>query len=347
MKQHYSFMSKCFCAIFLAMIINIVSVKQALAQTQVATLKHGDNISAFYGTNALIEAYDAAETGDVITLSSGVYTIDSINKGITLRGAGIVTDTIAGTSSTVITSNLTANIANDDTSLTIEGVLFHANTFTAHRLTNPTFIKCYFNSFVTCNDSINPMTSSRFINCRFGSLNLESQGSVDANFINCVIWSVTNHGTGMNVYNSYVYLDKTDFTMSAYNCIVIGHHIYNGAWWIGHVGMNSSSYAINCIGIDGGLEASYKDNCWEYSSYTEVFESYTGNDIFYFTEPLFLKEEIASSCLGTDGKQVGIYGGMSPYSARPYYMTIKRCTVGERTTDDGHFSVDIEVVTEE
>ena len=37
----------------------------------------------------------------------------------------------------------------------------------------------------------------------------------------------------------------------------------------------------------------------------------------------------------------------APYNDHPYYMVVKHCTVGDRTTDDGHLSVDIEVVTEE
>ena len=324
---------KTFAAILMAVLMGVVGVKSVYSQTQVATLKHGEEISAFYGANALIEAYDAAENGDVITLSSGIFTLDSINKAIALHGAGIVTDPVAGTSSTVIASNIIANI-DDDASLSIEGILFYSNTFTAHHLSNPSFTKCYFNNFVTSNDSIHPMTSSQFVNCRFGTVNLDPKGCVNSNFINCVIWNITNHGTGMSTYNSFVYLGKQDFTMSAYNCIVIGHNYYDGGY-LWHVGLNSNSYTINCIGIGGGIGASYKDNCWEYNNYTDVFESYNGNPNDCVSELLILKEEIASTCIGMDGSEVGIYGGTSPYTPRPSYMKVRHCTVGDRTTDDG------------
>ena len=60
-----------------------------------------------------------------------------------------------------------------------------------------------------------------------------------------------------------------------------------------------------------------------------------------------LKDEIATGFLGGDGTQVGIYGGMLPYSNRPTYMVLKRCNVANKSTIDGKLSVDIEVVTEE
>ena len=64
-------------------------------------------------------------------------------------------------------------------------------------------------------------------------------------------------------------------------------------------------------------------------------------------EQFILKDEIATGFLGGDGTQVGIYGGMLPYSNRPTYMVLKRCNVASRSTIDGKLSVDIEVVTEE
>ena len=69
-------------------------------------------------------------------------------------------------------------------------------------------------------------------------------------------------------------------------------------------------------------------------------------DVFEEEGFYILKDEIASNFLGTDGTQVGIYGGFMPYSTRPTYMVLKRCNVANKTTIDGKLSVDIEVVTE-
>lgn len=61
-----------------------------------AALEHDGNLTTFTGRYALINALDAADDGDVITLSSGVFDLFEyggydyqLAKSITLRGAGI------------------------------------------------------------------------------------------------------------------------------------------------------------------------------------------------------------------------------------------------------------------
>ena len=331
MRQHYSFMSKCFCAIFLAMIINIVSVKQALAQTQVAVLKHGDQISTFYGTTALSEAHEAAEAGDVITLSNGVFVLDTITKAVTIHGVGFVTDTVSGTAPTIVTTNVSANVHSG--ALTIEGVLF-SKTFTATNLTNPRFLKCYFTNF-TASDEV--VSEPQFVHCRLVGISIPQ--CVNANFSNCVLWSINNEGSGMVATNSYIKLGS-DIVVSGFNCIFYTiTSSYN---------LQSQSTVVHCIGATNNiLGSALQENCWTFGGCTQIFETFNGTPGNYLTEQLILKEEIANTCLGTDGTEVGIHGGTNPYNTRPYYLLIRHCTVGERTTDDGHLSVDIEVVTEE
>lgn len=60
--------------------------------TFVATLQHGDNVSNYYGMDALKNAYNASETGDIILLSAGVFNSVDIEKGITIRGVGLGQD---------------------------------------------------------------------------------------------------------------------------------------------------------------------------------------------------------------------------------------------------------------
>ena len=81
----------------------------------------------------------------------------------------------------------------------------------------------------------------------------------------------------------------------------------------------------------------------EVETLEDIFVDFTNN----INDPFILLDEISNSIVGTDGTQVGIHGGMCPWTDRPNYMIMRRCTVGSRTTDDGHLSVDIEVVTEE
>ena len=335
-------------AALFVLLLSVAGMKNALAQTLVATLQHGDSIRAFYGPGALSSAHSAAETGDIITLSSGTFYSLTITKAVTIRGAGIVSDTAAGTFPTIINEDVTANFTNDTAYLTIEGVSFRG-TFLSKRLKNPRFVRCYFETFNAGNtDNITPMTSSQFVNCRIKNLHLRSSGSYYAsntNFINCVIWTCTMGGNYMVAYNSYIglgcYPTSAYHTMSVYNCIVYAQSNNN------YYKLNSYSNAFNCIGINGALGDAYKENCWTYSLHSNVFETFTNSNINYYAEPLILKEEIATTCLGNDGTQVGIYGGFVPYSYIPSYLLRTHITVPNRSNIDGTLNVDVEIIEED
>ena len=332
--------NRLFYAMTMAMVLFVAGINKAAAQTQVATLQHNGEISVFYGATALSEAHEAAQDGDVITLSSGAFTMDTITKAITIHGAGLMTDTISGTAPTIINSDIAANVVSGTQPITIEGILF-AKAFSVKNLSNPRLIKCYFNSFTT-GDYTQLMAQSQFVNCRFRSVSIGQ--AVNSSFVNCVLWGIDYAGIGMEAYNSYIRLNVDGENMSAFNCIFDCIRTYNPSY------LGTNSTAFNCIGILGSTSNSsplfraFTQDCWTYLSNGDVFQNYNTE---YLTQLLILKEEIASTCIGTDGTQVGIHGGPYPYNDHPYYMVVKHCTVGDRTTDDGQLSVDIEVVTEE
>ena len=68
-----------------------------------ATLVHGNNTIVYYGKDALSKAYkDAAEKGDIITLSSGTFSSINIYKSISIYGVGFETNPITGEEPTII-----------------------------------------------------------------------------------------------------------------------------------------------------------------------------------------------------------------------------------------------------
>lgn len=60
-------------------------------------------------------------------------------------------------------------------------------------------------------------------------------------------------------------------------------------------------------------------------------------------ETFELTETAKATYLGTDGTQVGIYGGMLPFDTTPSNPRITKCNVAAKSTADGKLSVDIEV----
>ena len=326
-------------ATLFVLLLVAAGTKNALAQTQVATLQHGEDISVFYGQNAFVEAHTSAQTGDIITLSSGTFTPTNITKAITLRGAGCVIDTVTGIYPTIIPNNFQMNVTNNDAFLTIEGIYF-SGTVSYGNLNHPKFIKCNIENLSYCSGA--NMQNAQFVNCKVKYFDFYY--SSNTTLINCVVWTaygLGNSGRTVNAYNSIIRPENSHASaMNAYNCIIIqgGSGVYT-------YGLQGNSSAYNCIGIGNNALGCTTFNCLYNRSYSQVFETFTGGN-FSFDETFILKEEIATGFLGNDGTEVGIHGGIMPYSSRPSYMVIEQCNVANRSTIDGKLSVEIEVSTQ-
>ena len=75
--------------------------------------------------------------------------------------------------------------------------------------------------------------------------------------------------------------------------------------------------------------------------FDETFKTFTGA---YSDEETFeLTDAAKAKFLGTDGKEVGLYGGPIPFNLNLSYPLIKTMTVDEQTDADGKLGVTIEV----
>lgn len=326
------------------LLLNVMGTKNALAQNQIATLKHNDSISVFYGINSLVDAHSAAATGDVITLSEGSFNSCNITKAITLRGAGCRVDTVANTIGTIVPGDFQLNVpTNDSGFLTIEGILF-TGTITYYTLLTPKFIKCGFYNIDANSSGAIYMTNAQFINCLIRALDYNKANNTV--FVNSVICDANcrhyQSNSGETYYNSIVRFTYYMNNASAYNSIIIsGRSSYYPY---------SSSIFFNCIGIKNGSTQDffqYQNNSTNLllDSYSDVFDTWRGT--FSFEENFVLNDSVASAFLGNDGTEVGIYGGGVPYDPRPSYMVVKRYNVANKSTHDGKLSVDIELITED
>lgn len=93
-----------------------------------ATLQHGDEVSVYYGKTALEEAYTAAaDSGDVVTLSAGVFSFSNheFQKSLSVVGNGFVSDMENGIYPTIIEDGLyfkPRDVVDDDGEMVKEGV---------------------------------------------------------------------------------------------------------------------------------------------------------------------------------------------------------------------------------
>ena len=318
----------------------------AQTETQTATLKHGDNITAYYGNNAFVNAHEAAVDGDIITLSSGSFVPTTITKAITLRGAGCMEDPELLTLPTSITGEIHARIGGENRHLTIEGIIF-PDDFIYDSLYAPTFIRCSFENLGYRQASNYIMTEAHFINCRIHD---SWWGSADyTTFDNCIIWNVNNMNGENTTYmtftanNCYIYTNSHIWRGNCNNCILVS--CGNGWGWIGKF-----SVVNNCIGILNGADFLYSEmtpnHSWTYDTFAEVFNFFNNEDFDWKTEEMTIRGDIAVLNPGSDGTEVGIYGGTMPYAARPTYMVPNKTSADHQTTPDGKLNVHIDVIFE-
>lgn len=289
-------------------------------QNLVATLTHGDEVSMFYGTYAYRDAMNAAVDGDLINLSGGSFQACNITKAVAIRGAGA-----EAAQPTFIVNSFDIQISTTTTErLTMEGLRI-SNTITVKdSLQNSYFLKCDIaNLYIKSGSFDNGM----FVNCKLSiSGNASCSGSMQ--FLNCLIlaYDIYDGKTYSNLMNCVL----TKNGSKLYSCSLLNSIIVNST------NLPSTASATNCLAVG--------NNCFG-SILAGVNNKYTA-ELAVFTDSDYTKDlndEAKVAFLGTDGTQVGMYGGPMPFSLTPTYPQITKMEVASKTTADGKLSVNIEV----
>lgn len=321
--------------------ILLLSALSAIAQSsQMATLLHNGTITNFYSGTAFKDALEAAADGDVISLSSGIFSAADITKNVTIRGAGI---TVEGYNEsqlpTVLSGNFKINCPESELySPCIEGIT-HTGTLNIGAADNLAAYKCRFNkiSAIIPASPNHSWKNLKFLHCIFSAIDDTSTRDSSIDFINCVIadegrftGSTSNGNTrqftncilysyssisGSNLTNSIVIMEKgsatgtqIEATCSVSHCIIAGCNKYDA--------LNGNNRFI-----------SDKESIFSQSGFYELTP-----DMMDFK--------------GNDGLQTGIHGGNMPFDPATSRPRITRFDVSSQTTSDGKLSVDIEVTND-
>ena len=325
---------------FIVLFVAVMAMFATTAKAQsslLATLNHEGTISTFYGTNALIQAHAAAADGDVITLSSGTFQSVNITKAVTLRGAGMALDAATQTEPTVLANDFTIDIPDETTQrLTIEGI-YTNQTVTINKLKNAMFLKDRFRYFSLPSSGYGKDLT--FIHCRITESYYGNRNSNNsAVFQNCLVKNMY----GKNyIFNNCLFLAQTNdhnshCENSEYrNCIILNSiSTYS-----------TSTYYNNLYCLIGG----YSFNVTNNTNVKVAKDNEAIKNLFGYSDDNEYKLTEAAKALikGSDGTEVGIYGGSLPYDPTPTNPQISKFNVAAKTTADGKLSVDIEVKSAE
>jgi hypothetical protein len=324
----------------LLLICTLLCANVLFAQEQLATLKHNDSISVYYGANAFVEAYNAAANGDIITLSDGIFSTPSsgVKKGITVRGNGAVADTARKRTGTYFMESFNVYQLGDSLQFSAEGIYF--DYFNSNNSYDIKLTRCYINKVeqtggVQATNCILKVTTNQY------SQFLSGSSSRNNTYINCVLnsglqRSLPYYATCNNCIMIGCQDSPTPYQYN--NCVVIKkgttndtilNSIVNNSVLIGFTGASSPASSGNVV-----------------MSLSDVFENWDGASLPTDLETYVLKSSVSNIILGLDGSEVGIFGGAIPFDWTPTYSVIKRLDVPNTPDENGMLNIDVEFLTE-
>lgn len=362
-----NFLKKCI-PFMLTLCCCITLVTTTHGQTESAILQQNGTSYFFAGTDSFITALDAAQTGDTIYLSAGTFEgpegVDKgIDKGVVIIGAGHFPDEGNFKKRTTINaSQLYINAGADN--LHLEG-LYISKTLP------------FDGSIVFQEDaSINHVTIKR---CRVGyNIYFRSKTELTSKN-NCIVEECYISGgiqQGQSNFGGGGYLPVANNLQIVKN--VIGSNsitIVVNALISGNILLCTSSFLYNVE------NSTFNDNIFVSSDPNVVLGDYCSNNIF--ENNIFTKENISfgdniaqnnylgipqesifinqtgitidyshdyhlknpSLYLGTDGTQVGLYGGVYPFKdfGYPFNPQVVQKNIGTEVLPDGTLPIRIKV----
>ena len=346
--------------LFLILTSVFVSAYAMAQDTFVATLEHNGEYTNFYNNTALTAAYEAAEDGDVITLSSGTFTCPNITKGVTIRGIGLAQ--LEQNKKTYISTAFDVYAQDASRTVNLEG-LYLQNTMniysdgSAETAGTVNIIKTRCNAVnVLEKDSPTDTTTVKvnFYNCWMnGEFKSNNASYTDIKVMNCYITGTcfTKRSEVSNIIFRNCYLNFGNLSAMAYssfeNCIIR----FNGYYYssTAYDCLPNSATAINSVSFtNNGRTSYYNTSAFAIISYSENC-NYLGqnldlNTVFSDQANFILQEEFAKKYLGTDGKEVGMYGGIG-YTTKVRYPIISTLSIGngQTTSREGKLDVTIEL----
>lgn len=327
--------------------------------TQTAILHHGDEFKSFYSEKALIEAMASAENGDVITLSPGQFTACDITKAVTIKGAGMeVPCQDSFTRPTILTGEFTISLPDSicgNHHLYMEGISHsEGGIMRVQDLSNATFSKCSFYQIRNKNlDRSSKSITENFANILF--VHCIVNYGISASAVQSSEWG----NLSLTFYNSVVTNPNVSNTPTKGVCSFYNSVIRSGFGSAQFYHTSRILYFENCIIVNLTPSTTSADMDKEHTIYNTMFTGSHAKNPFPgvnstrnnyvmdnspFVENTFYElTDEAKKCLGTDGKEIGIYGGTNPFTAKPAYPTIKKFSVSPESTTEGKLKIELEI----
>lgn len=321
-------------------LILVTILFQSNAQVAVALHSSGGT-QIFNSANPFLDAYAAAVDGDTIYLPGGLFTNPaSIEKRLTIYGAGIHVDSTQATLKTRFNSSILFDTGSDSSH--IEGVFINGTLgiSTNTKVDNLVIKRNYFNSFTASGtNTANKSDNIQLIENVVGG-NLNFQHISNGKIFNNIIRSISNLETGW-VANNFFYNQSGTYPLTSVNYSLIENNYISTGY-----GFNSVHYCsfINNIFNNDPTGDTWNTYTGNYTSLSEATVIVNGGTAIAFETSNFHLIDPATY-IGTTGDQVSIYGGYYPAKEGfvPVNPHIRTVNIAPSTTPAGDLNITIEV----
>lgn len=310
----------------------------------VATLQSGEESKVFYGADSFVEAYNAAQTGDLITLSPGTFNVPTITKSLKIQGAGYIDDPDNGSYRTILNYKLKINLSEGNTDdFLLEGVYSHVDLEVTGTATINRFVvkRCRFGNI---SFSGSTTKGSRLEHCRIANELRVGTRAENFSVMNSVVVNLNGNtrGSSIRYQNTIIhrYLNTLTYSLIAdfENCIFNTSSSESNC-------LHENCLVKNCLSSYGSIfdDVLTKENAWTVNGKTEIW----GSDKGYSDTDLYeLTDDAKSKYVGTDGKEIGIHGGDVPFTFTPSHPQITKRDIATKTSG-GKLKVEITVEAQE
>ena len=252
-----------------------------------AILHHDKKPTAIYDADKLSDALNAAVTGDTIYLSAGMYPTFTLDKAITIKGAG---------TNTKISNGVTIDIPGNPT------------------LTSSLLEAVEVNGAITVKSD---MTNFLIKMVKTTDLQFANQLNTNALVDRCHLdkFTITSAMTDFYVRNSYIW-NLTSTSLKFNKCNFINCRIH-GDW------NKAAGRFINCelrrTGDNTSIKSSILSYSLVYSYYNSVHPSSYQEKVYFDANRdwFSVDDRLTKGYICKDGTVVGVEGGKTPYSLTP------------------------------
>jgi len=317
------------------------------AQSSVATLDHSGTTSVFYGANALVDAYNASVDGDAIILSSGSFNPPStIQKGLKIIGVGHYPDSINGR--TFINGNIILGLGANN--ILFEGIEV-TNLSSNDTINNINIKRCRLDNGISFGQIVNNVIIEGSVLQYIDFNNNNNNNTIIRNNIILIFNSsvISNIQGGALIENNILYeqYSYNSIFNNVNNSIIKNNiirkdygqdqfYIIIGAGNIFQNNYIAYSGPYDGIPLSNIYNNNYSNTPWNMNSIIpNISSSFDYNIDYHILNP--------NQYLGTDGTQVGIYGGSNPYkeNATPDNPRIVSKYIAPQNDSNGNLQINI------